>query len=195
MEGEEGKEGESSKRAVGGRNRGKLRNNAQIFLSRKRTKEGKLRKKGREPRGSQEHDKLLSYSLWRLKDINTCTDVRFLKPLKPLLSVTLSSKRKNSLRASSPIWASGAYLTRTHHPAAKLRGDPRFCVSSRVPLARLLFLISPKWRACSRASERKAPLAGGGPSAAHRNGTLEGGSAVILSQHAFAANFQDGGQR
>lgn len=64
MEGEEGKEGESSKRAVGGRNRGKfILNNAQIFRSRKRTKEGKLRKKGREPGGSREHDKLLSYSL------------------------------------------------------------------------------------------------------------------------------------
>ena len=151
MEGEEGKEGESSKRTVGGRNRGKLRNNAQIFRSRKRTKEGKLRKKGRKPGGSQKHDKLLSYSLWRLKDINTCTDVQFLKPLKHLLSVTLSSKRKNSLRASSPIWASGACLARTHHPAAKLRRDPRFRVSSRVPLARLLFLISPKWRACSHA--------------------------------------------
>ena len=74
MEAEEGKEGESSKRAVGGRNRGKLRNNAQIFRSRKRTKEGKLREKGREPRGSQKHDKLLSYSLWRMKVINTCTD-------------------------------------------------------------------------------------------------------------------------
>ena len=195
MEAEEGKEGESSKRAVGGRNRGKLRNNAQILRSRKRTKEGKLRKKGREPGGSQKHDKLLSYSLWRLKDINTCTDVRYLKPLKPLLSVTLSRKRKNSLRASSPIWANGASLARTHHEAAKLRGDPRFCLSSRVPLVRLLFLISPKWRACSQASERKALLAGGGPSAAHRNRRLEGRSAVILSQHAFAANFQDGGQR
>ena len=175
MEGEEGKEGESSKRAVGGRNRGKLRNNAQIFRSRKKTKEGKLRKKGRKPGGSQEHDKLLSYSLWRLKDINTCTDVRFLKPLKPLLSLTLSSRRKNSLRASSPIlaceaqthfgsslltllrersddrkWANAASLARTHHPAAKLRGNPRFRLSSRVPLARLLFLISPKWRACSQ---------------------------------------------
>ena len=130
MDGEEGKEGESSKRAVGGRNRGKLRNNAQIFRSRKRTKEGKLRKKGREPGGSQKHDKLLSYSLWRLKDINTCTDVRFLKPLKPLLSVTLSSKRKNSLRASSPILACEA---QTHSRSPLLsprweRSDDRKCV-------------------------------------------------------------------
>ena len=76
------------------------------------------------------------YSLSRLKDINTFTDVRFLKPLKPLLSLTLSSKRKNSLQASSPIWASEASLARTREPAAKLRRDPRFRVSSRVPPAR-----------------------------------------------------------
>ena len=75
------------------------------------------------------------YSLSRLKDINTFTDVRFLKPLKPLLSLTLSSKGKNSLQASSPIWASEASLARTREPAAKLRRDPRFRVSSRVPPA------------------------------------------------------------
>ena len=52
-----------------------------------------------------------------------------------------------NLRASYLIWASeargrGAFLS----PASGLS------ISSRAPLARLLFTISPKWRACSQAS-------------------------------------------
>ena len=35
-----------------------------------------------------------------------------------------------------------------------LSTDPRFCVSSCVPLARLLFTISPKRRACSQAKSK-----------------------------------------
>ena len=54
-----------------------------------------------------------------------------------------------SLRASSPIWASEASRARTRERAAKPRGAG---VSSRVPLARVIFTISPKWRACSQAS-------------------------------------------
>ena len=73
-----------------------------------------------------------------------------------------------NLRASSPIWTSEASRARTRElagEAARGRGKesdhcklsfpfpaPRFGVSSRVPLARLLFTISHKWRACSQAS-------------------------------------------
>ena len=46
-------------------------------------------------------------------------------------------RKFDSLRASCPIWASEAS-----------RESP---VSSRVPLARVLFTIFPKWRACSLA--------------------------------------------
>ena len=59
------------------------------------------------------------------------------------------SMKKNSLRASSPIWASEGSCARTRERAA-----PRSRVSSRVPLARVLFTISPKWRACSQARKR-----------------------------------------
>ena len=53
-----------------------------------------------------------------------------------------------SLRASSPIWLSEASRSRTRRRAAKPRGTaPRFRVSSRissrVPLVRLIFSISP----------------------------------------------------
>ena len=54
-----------------------------------------------------------------------------------------------SLRASSPIWASEASRARTGERAAKPRGAG---VSSHVPLARVIFTISPKWRACLQAS-------------------------------------------
>ena len=62
------------------------------------------------------------------------------------------------LRASSPIWTSRA---RTRERAsgrgelfslALLLPAPRFRVSSRVPLARLLFTICPKWRAFLQAN-------------------------------------------
>ena len=54
-----------------------------------------------------------------------------------------------SLRASSPI----ASRPRTRQRAAKPReAAPRFRVSSRVPLARLLFTLSHKWSACSQAT-------------------------------------------
>ena len=55
----------------------------------------------------------------------------------------------DSLRASSPVWANETIRARTRERA----GAPprRFRVSSRVPLARLLFTIFPKWRACSQA--------------------------------------------
>ena len=49
--------------------------------------------------------------------------------------------RWHSLWASSPIWASEASRGRTRERAAK-----------RVTLARLLFTISPEWRACSQAT-------------------------------------------
>ena len=58
-----------------------------------------------------------------------------------------------SLRASSPIWASEASRPRTRQRVAKPReAAPRFRVSSRVPLARLPFTLSPKWSACSQAT-------------------------------------------
>ena len=47
----------------------------------------------------------------------------------------------NSLRASSPVWANETSRARTRERAS----------SSRVPLAHLLFTISPKWRAGSQA--------------------------------------------
>ena len=46
----------------------------------------------------------------------------------------------HSLRASSPIWASKASRARTNEGPA------------RVPLACVLFTISPRWRACSQAT-------------------------------------------
>jgi len=62
-----------------------------------------------------------------------------------------------SLRASSLIWASKASRPRTREWAPKPRGaflSPAsgFSISSRVPLVRLLFTISPKWKVCSQAS-------------------------------------------
>ena len=54
-----------------------------------------------------------------------------------------------SLWASSPIWVSEASRATTRELAAKPRGAR---VSSHVPLARLLFTISHKWRACSQAT-------------------------------------------
>ena len=47
---------------------------------------------------------------------------------------------RQSLRVSSSIWASEA------------NANARASVSSCVPLARVLFTISPKWRACSQAT-------------------------------------------
>ena len=68
-----------------------------------------------------------------------------------------------NLRASSPIWASELEPrenARTIVEAARGRGKelsflsptPHFRVSSRVPLARLLFTVSPKWKACWQAT-------------------------------------------
>ena len=68
-----------------------------------------------------------------------------------------------SLRVSFPIWASELEPrenVRAIVEAARGRGKElsflsttlRFRVSSRVPLARLLFTISPKWRARSQAT-------------------------------------------
>ena len=57
---------------------------------------------------------------------------------------------ENSLRASSP-----RENARTSGEAAR---GPRFRVSSRVPLARLLFTISPKWRAYSQAKRKSSRL-------------------------------------
>ena len=56
----------------------------------------------------------------------------------------LFNNYSSSLRASSPIWASEVSSGRTRERAAKPRGTaPRFRVCSRVPLACLLFTISP----------------------------------------------------
>ena len=64
-----------------------------------------------------------------------------------------------SLRASSPFGGYREKYTRERREAARGRRKalslslprPRSRVSSRVPLARVLFTISPKWRACSQA--------------------------------------------
>ena len=54
-----------------------------------------------------------------------------------------------SLRASSHIWAREASRATTRERAARPRGTaPPFRDSSRLPLARLLFTISPKWSTC-----------------------------------------------
>ena len=58
------------------------------------------------------------------------------------------------------LWASSLIWPRTRERAPKRREGPRgllspassCSISSRVPLACLLFTISPKWRACSQAS-------------------------------------------
>ena len=65
--------------------------------------------------------------------------VKFATHKRFALLLFLPSCCVSSLLASSPIWASEASRARTR-------------VSSRVPFARVLFAISPKWRACSQAN-------------------------------------------
>ena len=90
-----------------------------------------------------------------------------------------------SLRASSPIWTSEASRARTRERAAKPQGAAsRSRVSSRVPLARVLFTISPKWRACSQAmftTEKKGWI--------HRNHSTVGGRVVTLPDKVAASQY------
>ena len=60
---------------------------------------------------------------------------------------------------ASYIWASEAIRAKTRERAAK-SPPPRFLVSSRSLLARLLFTISPKWRACLKASRTRVKPSG-----------------------------------
>ena len=64
-----------------------------------------------------------------------------LKEFQSIFTLAICCNRRHSLRPSSPIWASEASRGRTRERAAK-----------RVPLARLLFTISPEWRTCSQAT-------------------------------------------
>ena len=60
---------------------------------------------------------------------------------------------------ASYIWASEAIRAKTRERAAK-SPPPRFLVSFRSLLARLLFTISPKWRACLKASRTRVKPSG-----------------------------------
>ena len=69
----------------------------------------------------------------------------------------LRSNTNCSLRAGVSIWVREASRARTREQAAKAP-PARRSVSSRMPLARVRFTISPKWRAYSQAN-----LTGGYP--------------------------------
>ena len=98
-------------------------------------------------------------SYFATRNTHVACEYSLFSPLLAAWNVSPASQAVRSVQASSPIWASEASRARTRE-RAKPRGAkeilflPRlsFRVSSRVPLARPLFTISPKWRACSQAT-------------------------------------------
>ena len=99
-------------------------------------------------------------SYFATRNTHVACEYSLFSPLLAAWNVSPASQAVRSVQASSPIWASEASRARTRERSSEAaRGQrnpspapPRFRVSSHMPLARPLFMISPKLRACSQAT-------------------------------------------